>query len=173
MNDSRFLSTLRVVAYALALSILLPVCAWYTANIILDNGTPFSYVRIQQLQKQLNQVRDKKRTMEDSPTTATTQPQVTQLSEEIDDIEKQVRDISGTRERYMFYILVLFGILYLLVAFVSPINSLAAGATLGGALCLLIGYGHAWGQVTDGVKLVTILVALGIIAAATYRFNKQ
>ncbi len=83
-------------------------------------------------------------------------------------------DLSPVVEGQVYFCVSAFiGILSILFGYFTSVDYLAAGAIIGGTFCLLLGYSYYWYDISDALKVLSILVAIAIIMATGYRFSRK
>lgn len=183
METSVFFERIRKLSYALALCFLVPLFAHYTARLIQGTSTKVEQEKIATLRAEIEDLGQK----ELSLMSALDKKPNEELSLRLEAIRKEqksrladlkeLENICAYHEpkhsQLTFYVTALVGLMSLIFGTLSTTDYLAAGATIGGTISLMVGYGSHWGQLNDFLKVLSLFLALLIIVASSYRFTRR
>ena len=179
MDSVKFFELVRNSAYALALCILLPTFADVTARLFIGSVEPSYWQQKNTITSEIPKLRYKESTIAEELAKKPTEQSTIELSEVKKELEELSTKLAIVEEkekqngRITFYVAAIVGLLSLLFGFVTSANYLAAGATLGGTLCLVLGYSSNWGQLNDFLKALSLLIAILLLIATSFRMTKR
>ena len=68
-----------------------------------------------------------------------------------------------------FYVSAIIGIASIVIGSLMKMPFLGLGFILGGTACLVMGYGIYWSDLNDVLKLISLLIAIGLLIFIGYR----
>jgi uncharacterized MnhB-related membrane protein len=175
---------IRMIAYAVALSVLIPFGAYYAARVINGPIIPKDNEKINTLQAHIGTLREKevlltkkmKLTVEETDLLSSLQTERKGLSQELASLEEETKQEDTRNNRITFLVMALVALLSLFLGSRITLESIAGGVIVGGTMSLLMGFTYQLGGMSDIFKLLVVSLAGAIIAAVvitSYHFVKR
>jgi len=180
VETAKFFELIRNISYTIAFSFLVPSFSYYAARLMQgssrDNISWELQSELSELKKKEDSLQtrlERKHTEELAQQVAIAKQEQEVLSSKIKQIQKEEKEHDISQARINFYVSALIGLAFLVFGLLSATDYLAAGATMGGAMSLIFSFGSNWGHMTDVLKVLSLLLAMLIIIASSYRFSKR